>query len=134
MVRPYPHRRLLIPPDREEAVTDGFADRLFARVDAAVARVAELPPDELVGALRPEVREVLISFGDDGSWPETELLQEALRAFVDFADATVDWSDLPPEDQRWLDACRQCTVSTQLLDDMLASLRPEIGRAGYSGR
>lgn len=118
-------------------MADRSTDRLFERIDAVTAHLADITPHEAVEQLRPEVRRLLISFRDDGSWPETELLAEAIRALLDSVDVALAEHDmtereLPADDQRWLDACRRCTESPELLDDMLADLRPEIGRAGYS--
>ena len=116
-----------------------LAERLFERIEGVGAELGGVSVDEAIQRLGPEVRALMISFHDDGSWPEPELSMEALQAVVDVVDGVmvdqaVSERELIDANQRWLTACRQSARSLELLEEMLAVLRPEIGRAGYSGR
>ena len=116
---------------------DAYADRFLDEVAAEVERLASQPARDLPRLLRPVVRRTLLAIRPDGSWPDSLLLQEALRAYVDLvevvlADQDVELDELDREDRRWLDACRQSTESLELFDDMLWDLRRDIREPGPS--
>jgi hypothetical protein len=121
----------------EPMTADPFASRLFAGVDDASRRIDQVVGGDVVAIVQPAVRAALTSCRDDGSWPETSLLQEVLAAYVDLVDAAlIDRgsrpSDLDLAGQRWLDAFRRSAESFSVLDAMLADLRPDIGVGGFS--
>jgi hypothetical protein len=116
-------------------VSDAFASRFLGDVSAEVERVAAEPATELPRLLRDVVRRTLLAIRPDGSWPESSLLQEGMRAYVDlieaaFADQGVGLDELDPQDRRWFDACRESIQSDELFDDMLADLRASIRPPG----
>jgi hypothetical protein len=117
--------------------TDRYADGLLDRVAGELRQLEGRPALELPSLLRPVVRRTLVEIRPDGSWPDSVLLQEALRAYVDFVDAalsdqSVEFDELERDDRRWLDACRQCSESFQLFDDLLCDLRADLPTRGPS--
>jgi len=113
------------------SVRDPFGDWFFEGVAVELERLSSLPALSLPAALRPVVHRTLLVLRPDGSWPEAALLQEALRAYVELVDTSlyeqgVTFEELAAEDRRWLDACRQCTQSLTLFEDMLTDLRADV--------
>ena len=118
-------------------VDDAYANQFLDEVAFEVQRLAGRAALDLPRMLRPVVRRTLLAIRPDGSWPESLLLQEALRAYVDLvdftmADQSVGLDELDREDRRWLDACRESTESIQLFEDMLSDLRADIPVSGPS--
>jgi hypothetical protein len=118
-------------------VADSYANRFLDQVAVEIERLAGEPALVLPTLLRPVVRRTLLSIRPDGTWPESILLQEALRAYVDLVDSSlagqnVGEDQLSRDDRRWLDACRQSSESIDLFDDMLHDLRADIPMPGPS--
>jgi hypothetical protein len=88
---------------------DRYADQLL---DEVAAHLATLEADE-IGEL---VRRLLVAVQPDGSWPEAELLREAVAACVD----AVDHPDPV------LDACREAISDPGLFADLLETLRQDL--------
>ena len=120
---------------RVDLVADDYSNRFLDQVADEVAQLAGQPVLELPRLLRAVVRRTLLSVRPDGSWPESILLQEALRAYVDLVEVSLAEQNLSPDaldrdDRRWLDACRLSIGSIELFDDMLCDLRADIQSRG----
>ena len=110
---------------------DSYSDRFLDEVARQVEQLADRRADQVVHELRPIVPRTLLAYKPDGSWPEAQLLQEALRAYLDaiessLAEQPIGRDTLTDDDRRWLDACRQCVNSIELFEDMLTDLRADL--------
>jgi len=105
-------------------------DRCSMASPPRMDRLASRAVTQLVVEPRPVVAGAILMVNPAGSSPAAELLQEALREYVELIDATLAdeqtaAKDLLPDDRRWLDACRQCTQSIELFPDLLTDLGAE---------
>lgn len=107
----------------DDELLDGVADEL--------AELVGVPPAALPARLRPVVQRALTTWRPDGTWPETDVVLELLRAYVDLLDEVLDGAglrlaDLPGDDARFVEAVRECATSPSAFADLLADLRAEI--------
>jgi hypothetical protein len=114
-----------------DSYDDSFLDDVATQLDLLERR----PPGERLDDARLLIQRAMLTTLPDGSWPDVRLVQEALSAYLDVVDtAFASEPDLignmDPADRRWVDACRQCVNSIQLLDDVLSDLRADVPQRG----